>query len=297
MSALVVSVEKMWSRAGSDATLSDNFRTMDVTFSEAYQVVTLPDATALDVYNAPGLPYAGQTFPGTDFVFAQKAAPQKISPLLWVMVIGYKGQISGFDETGKPKSPLDAPPKIDWDDVATDEEIDEDYDGNPIVNTAGDAIRGVKTEIVDDVLNIQRNFLTVDPYIRAAYRRATNSDTFAGWPPGTARFRKLRATNVSDSEIGYWQVSAQIQFRYPYRTTPDKAWYARVRNEGFYQKVNTYGSFQSHPCVDANKEPVKKPASLNADGTQNRSLDPNTTHWLEFKRYGSLPFNALGLLG
>jgi hypothetical protein len=294
MSALVVSVDKMWSRAGSDATLSDNFRTMDVTFSEAYQVVTLPEATALDVYNAPGLPYAGQTFPGTDYVFAQKAAPQKISPLLWVMVIGYKGQISGFDETGRPKSPLDAPPKIDWDDVATDEEIDEDYDGNPIVNACNEPITGVKAEIVDDVLTIQRNFLTVNPYIRAAYRRATNSDTFAGWPPGTARFRKLRATNVSDSDIGYWQVYAQIQFRYPYRTTPDKAWFARVRHEGFYQKVNLYGSDKIIRAVDANKEPTTKKVLLKATGE--RETNPALAHWLEFKRYGSLPFNALGLL-
>jgi hypothetical protein len=93
-----------------------------------------------------------------------------------------------------------------------------------------------------------------------------------------------------EDDNGYWAVSASIQFRFPYNTTPEKAWYARVRHEGYYEKV---GSRVVH-AVDANKERVSKPVLLKSDGT--RETNANNAHWLEFKRYGALSYGALRLL-
>ena len=87
----------------------------------------------------------------------------------------------------------------------------------------------------------------------------------------------------------YWSVNAKIQFRFPYNTTPDKAWHSRVRHEGFYEKIGT-------KVVKAavNGEPVVKPVLLKADGT--RETNPDNAIWLYFPRYKPLPYAALGLL-
>lgn len=297
---------KMWSRAGSSADATDNFRKLKAGFTEAYQVVHDPWSTEFDIYTAPGLPYVGQPYPGTDFVLAKRGGITRVGPILSIVTINYEGEVAPLNSNGQPAgSPIGNTPLIDWSDVETEEEIDEDWDGNPIITACGEPIRGVKTRIVDDVVTIQRNFLAVNLYARAAYRRATNSDTFLGWPPGTAKIMQLNLKNViADPQTGrgYWQGTLKVQFRFPYRTTPERAWWARVRHEGFYKRVRVEGPpdqngnypFEVVRAVDENKQPVSKPVLLAQTGQQ--VTDVNQTFWREFKRYGSLPFNALGFI-
>jgi len=103
---------------------------------------------------------------------------------------------------------------------------------------------------------------------------------------------KTKAKQVLTDFAGYWQVSASVRFRYPYRTTADKAWYSRVRHEGFYVRP-TAGGVIVRAC-DGYQRPVNKKILLKADGT--RETDPNNAYWLEIKKLDSLPFSALGLL-
>jgi len=295
---------KMWSRTGSSADATDNFRKLKAAFTEAYQVVHSADASEFDIYSAQNLPYVGQPFPGTDFVLAKRGGIQKVGPILSVVIINYEGEVAPLSGNGQPSSsPINTPPLIDWDDVETEEEIDEDFDGRPIITACGEPIRGVKTPVVDDVVTIQRNFISINVYARGAYRRATNSDTFLGWPPGTAKIKKLQVKNVIGANgNGYWQGTLKVQFRYPYRTTAERAWWARIRHEGFYKRVRTDGPpdangnypFEVVRAVDENKQPVTKPVLLDQTGQQ--VTDVNATFWREFKRFGSLPFNLLGFV-
>lgn len=291
----IVSVASMWSRTESSATLRDNFRTLDCTFRECYQVVCTPDTTAIEVYSAIDpttgvrLPYKGETYPGTETIYVRDVSPKRVSPILWLVDVGYAGAAgpAGLDD-----SALNAPPVIDYTNIIEDEEIDEDFDGYPIVNANYEPIEGIKVGIVDPVLNVKRNFATWNTYTNANYLQATNSDTFDGWPPGTARFITLNPKMVLTETEGYWEVSASIRFRYPYRTTPDKAWYSRTRHEGFYVRA-TAGGIIFRAC-DAYQRPVNKKILLKEDGT--RETNPANAYWLEIKKYGSLPFNALGFL-
>ena len=133
------------------------------------------------------------------------------------------------------------------------------------------------------------------PYAQALYRRAVNSDTFLGWPAGTAKLMKLSASNVSDPVIGYWEVTAQIQFRRPYNTTADKTWYARVRREGFYEVIDaTSGPIVVRAKDTGNKQDTVKPVWLDESGY--RIPEGGIALWKEIKLYDSLPYNALGLL-
>ena len=74
-------------------------------------------------------------------------------------------------------------------------------------------------------------------------------------------------------------------------TTDAKAWYARVRHEGFYERLADDSIVRA---VDDNKEPTAKPVLLDADGV--RVTEPANTVWLEFPRFNPLPYSGLGLL-
>lgn len=283
---------KMWSRTSSSATATDNGRGFDISFQEAYQVTHDPGTTMLEIYtSAVGpdpMPAMNSTFPGTASVFYDSASPTLVSPVMTIITYTASGK---FGPSGPDDNPLNMPPKIDWTDAETDEPIDVDFDGNPIVTINNEPIEGVTTKIADQVVTIQRNYAAFSPYATAAYRRSVNSDTFLGYPAGTAKMIRFNAKEIrGDGLPAYWDVTASIQFRLPYRTTATKAWHARVLNQGYYIKSGS----NIIRATDSNGEPVVKPVLLKTDGT--RETNPANATFLEFKRYGALPYNALGLL-
>jgi hypothetical protein len=292
---------KMWSNQSSNATTSENFRKFEVTFSETYQITTSFDATELDVYTQAGLPGIAQSYPGFPFVVAEAAQLQRVSPIFWLATVNYRGEIGGIAQTSggsepsNPTSPLYAPPRITWDDVETSEDIDVDFDGDPITNTAGQPVKGVKALFSDQLLTVTRNFLVFNTYTQAVYRRSVNSDLFLGWPPGTCKLMKLSAQNVIDQAFGYWTVTGVFQFRFPYNTTPDKAWYARYVSMGLKQRDS---SGKLVAVTDDNNDVTTTPQYLDEDGKQIKPPAGTTPapHWIETKLYGSLPYNALGLI-
>jgi hypothetical protein len=295
-------VTEMWSKPTYDVRVEDNVKKFVVKLQKAFQITSTPNATEWEIYQAIGIPAAGSSFSDDfPFVYADGAALERVSPILWIMTVDFNGELGPGDEEDPESSnnPIFAPPRIDWDDVEQELEVDEDYDGNPIQTVNKEPIEGVKAAIADQTVMIKRNMVSFSPYVQARYRRAVNSDTFLGWPPGTAKITKLSASLVHSEDMGYWEITAQIQFRYPYRTTPDKAWYARVRHEGFYEKIDVGTKKAIVRAVDGNKEPMTRKVLLDNNGYR---LQPpaegeqQNAVWLEFKLYDSLPFNALGLL-
>ena len=297
----IYSVDLMWSKAGGDFSLTDNYRKLNGSIRSAYQVFAVPGATINDVLQAPGIPGAGSPYSADyPFVFADTGKPERISPVYWIVYVDYSGEVK-FGADGRPQSPLLAPARLDWDDVEQELEIDEDYNGSPIVTANGEPINGVRRLFADQTVTIRKNMLLFSPFVQARYRQSVNSDSFLGWPPGTAKMQKFQATNVKDPEVnggGYWEVTAVIQFRYPYRTVPERAWYARVRHEGFYKRVDLVGPNNTQ-IIRATRagEPTAKPVLLDAEGYQIDDVAPpavQPAHWLEIQLYEPLSYNALG---
>jgi hypothetical protein len=293
----------MWSRAGGSADAQDSFRRMKAAFTEAYQVVHSTDAKILDIYLSPGLPQVGQPYPGTDFVLAKKAVVSQVSPILSIVTVNYEGEIAPQNGDGQPSSnPIFAPPTIDWANSTEELEIDEDADGVPITTVVGEPIRGVKRRFTDQVLTVQRNFLLWNEYLQNQYMDTVNLDRIRSWPPGTGLIIDISAKNVISEQGGYWKGTFKVHFRKPIRTTPDKAWYSRVRHEGFYERVDSEGPpdangnypFNIVRAVDKNKQPTTKPVLLDQFGK--RVTDANATYWKEVKRYPSSNFSALGFI-
>lgn len=300
---------KMWTVSTTKATADLTARLLRVSFRTGYQVVHSADIRDDDVYTASGLPSPIQSFSENfPFVVAKNMQANRVSPILSMVIVDWEGEVgSGASSGGIPSSsPINTPPLIDWSNVTEDLEIDEDADGNPIATVIGEPIRGVRAKFVDQVLTVQRKFLFYDSYLQSQYMHSVNSDTFAGWPPGTGKIMDLRGNNVigdpTNGGFGYWNAVLKVQFRIPYRTTPDKAWYARVRHEGFYERVQAEGPPDpngNYPhvimrMVDQNKQPISRPFGL--DQTGKKVTNVNNTYWREFKLYNPLPYNFLGFL-
>ena len=283
---------QMWSGDEVESTLADNFRHLDLVPVKMFAVTCSPDATELEILNAENLPRPGDSFrplSGAASVYAYKAKGVRISPVLWHVVMSYKGYVAQSSSSQAPTSPLDIPAIVDWGDVEVEEEIDEDVDGNPIQTACGEPVTGITAVFCDQIATVKKNMLVYNSSFASAYRRAVNSDAFLFWPPGTCKLMNLSAKDVKRE---YYEVTGVFQFRIPYRTTALKAWYARWRHEGYYAKYNMYGSFKIARAKDGLKEDVSKPVLLDADGYLLASGTPPV--WKETKRYTPLPFSALG---
>ena len=298
----ILEVTLMWSAPAYSITTSDNFRKTNAKFQKVFQVVTKPESTEADLFFDERFPSPGDSFSSDfPFIYAEGTSLTQVGPIFWMATVDYSGELA-LKEDETYDNPLFAPPRIDWDDVETEEETDEDFDGRPIQTKNGEAITGVAALIPDQTVTIKRNLLLFNPYVQARYRRSVNSDLFLGWPPGTAKLVKLSASNVVTKELTYWEVTGQVRFRFPYRTTPEKAWYKRVMHKGYNERIELSGPGAGTAivrAVDDNKEPVTKEVLLDARGfriPEAAEGEEQIAHWLEFKLYDSLPYNALGLI-
>lgn len=286
----VLEVEKMWSKDRFDVSTSNNLQ-KKATIAEAYQIIVEVGTTKVEVSEAEGLPGTGESYPGLAQIFVTRRAFTKVSPILWIAEIQYQGE---FGDEGPDAPATSARPEVSWTDTETDERIDQDADGNALVNKNDERIEGLTAKVADLVLNVSRNYSFFDPAATHRYRHSVNSDKFAGFDPGTGRLIRFSAKQVWDeSANGYWKVNASIQFRYPYNTTSEKAWYTRVLHEGF--KVRETSTSEPTRAWDKEtKDYVVSPVLLKEDGTLETNRE--NAHWLEFKIYTPLPYKALGLL-
>lgn len=279
----IIDVTKMWSKEGGTGR-SDKYTAFAQQWShtEGYQVVADVGTTTEQVLAASGVPdYSARHSSGADsFVRYKKATA--VSPIFWIVEVSYEGELLN-------NTAVD----VQWSDTTSTEPIDRDYDGNAIMTVNGEPVNGLTVEIADPVVVIKRKFLTVDTYAIGAYRHATNSDTFLGWPPGTARLIGYQANNQFSYGASQenWTVTARIQFRYPLMgATAAQAWYRRWRHEGLY--VSSGGIIQR--ARDVRGQEVTKPVLLKANGEQ--ETDPAAALFKYTQVYGSLPYSGLGLI-
>lgn len=282
----IVNVTQMWSRDGGSASANrDDLQYRTYTRTTAYQVlVDDPDTNLNLVENAAGIPAIGDLYPTSNIARVVRKNPVKVSPIFWQVDVEYEG-----DNSLELNRPI-----IKKSSVSSSEPIDRDWNGKAIVNVNNEPVEGLSRDVSDTLITITRNFLGVNDDLVLDYLESTNSDTWYGYGAGRARLINYQADQVFKNEndtTGYWRVTASIQARRGYGdTTPDKAWYKRVRNEGLYIKDGS----RVVRAVDDNKSPVTKPVLLKSDGT--KETDPESAHFLFFQVYGEMPYNSLGLL-
>jgi len=228
----VVDVTEMWSRSsGTLDSENGDLTSAKFVWTVGYQVLVddpLDDVELILV--ATDLPKIGDLYKLDPFIWVVSQSPQQVSPIFWMVTIVYNGS----------PDPTDMRPKIAWSDSSSTEPIDQDFFGYPIVNVNGEPVDGLTKDLADNTLTITRNYSLFNPFLTSIYRDAVNSDTFAKYPPGTARLVGFSAQNAyrnADDTLGYWIVTATIQFRRGYRVPDAQAWWKRYRNEGLYERT------------------------------------------------------------
>jgi hypothetical protein len=278
----IQNVTKMWSKEGGNGT-SAKYDTFAEKFShtEGYQVLAEIGDTVEMVASAAGIPQYGQQHPTGVASYVRSKDVTPLGPIFWQVIVGYEGVA------------LDSTVDIEWSDATSSEPIDRDFNGRAITTVNGEQVEGLSVEISDPVAVIRRKFFSVNAYTIGAYRHATNSDEFLGWPPGTARLVGYSAKNQfkNGAPLELWDVTARIQFRFPLGgASAAQAWHKRWRHEGLYAKL---GGVIQRGRDDLNVE-VSKPVLLKLDGTQER--DPDNAVFFYTQIYGSIPYSGLGLL-
>ena len=277
-------VSQMWSKEGGSGT-SEKYDSFATKFShtEGYQVEAEIGDSSEDVISAAGIPAYGERHrSGADsFVLTKNASP--LGPIFWMVSVNYEGER------------FDGNVDVEWTDATSSEPIDRDINGRAIVTANFEQVEGLTVDLSDQVVIVRRKFIAFNPYDFAPYRHATNSDTFIGWPPGTARLMGLSAKNKFkfNMPLEQWDVTARIQFRIPYMgASAEQAWYKRWRHEGLMASPDG-NPVNAVRARDHLGQEVSKPVLLKANGEQ--ELNPDNALFNYTQVNTSLPYSALGL--
>ncbi len=232
------SVTEAWSRRGSSFGSTDG-RRFTLSASRGWQVVHSYDATELEILSDSRVDQVGDLYENT-YAVCKKKTVSKVGQIMSIVACEFEGESGSVDGDDNP---LNAPVEFDWGQTSSTEAIDSDVNGRPIVTANGEQINGVTMELCDSVLNMRKNFSVFTPWIQQQYLHSVNSDVFANFAAGTGKMKSLGAKEMRFKDLQYFEVSASVQFRFPYNTTAAKAWFSRSRHEGYYERKGPVVTF------------------------------------------------------
>jgi len=264
---------------------------------------------------APGIPPLGTPL-GIDVTrTVESITAVRTSLTLYTVTVVYRSSVGeGEDAEGVD---------IDWDAAPSSEEIDEDIDGKPIRNSAGEPFDPRLTEEIYDlqltVTRTQANFEHRDAldYLGGGkFGGCVNADPFYGYAPGSARMRSIRATRRRAGRGYDYRVGYVIQFR--------DSWRRRVLDQGYTVKAAVWGDasplgdldryaarliaergytyeeavaeterLANTPVLVEAAEAAHQPILLDGAGKPLKAGQPAV--WLSFTTNRSRPFGPLGL--
>jgi hypothetical protein len=251
--------------------------------------------TTTQIAFSPGIPRWGEAHPEDGWLRAQIPGIKPLAPWYFEVTITYviPGGSQGED------NPLNIPPDRRWGFVECTEPIDEDLDGKPIVNSAGDTFDPPPTDdFYDPLYTITRNEAAFGPAVALMYNDAINADPFMGAPAGSAWLR-VESEEVQTKKLVYWRTIYSVQFRVNER---DKAgWKLRMLNQGYNSKFQTGSNdTEVRPVMDKKTNtPISHPVLLDAKGQRilpEQLAGGTKAVWLMFKRKRAVPFGPLHLV-
>jgi hypothetical protein len=267
-----------------------------------------------------GIPIIGEAHPLRPWLRCNGRQVNQKSPIWWEVTATYLAAVAGS------QSPMDLAPKIAWRSIASDEEIDQDQDGNPICTCLGEPFEPkVRVTKRDRVLTIRRFLSDFDPNLITSYTDAVNSDPVLEVPIGTAKINVLDAESVTDQTNGtYWDAQIEIQFRRGAPNTTDAhAWWRRVMAQGYYVRFTLpggitgihrategLGQYSARPVPHYNRVTrglLESPPGTWIDWTfqpgdeilPGQDGNPGRlpfAQWYEFRVFPSMPYSVLGFI-
>ena len=288
----VTSVTQRWSGESGSFSKELNFEDKGkADFAAVYDI--LVDAPSTDnshtVKADSSVPQLGEQL-GSQYLWVTSVSVSRESPILFTATVGYTSL--QLDPDDPDANPLSQPAKVKWSTVKAEGEIDEDFDGNVIATPNGEPVLGVRRPFSDIKATITQPFSSFNPYTFYDYIDYTNSGTFLGFPAGTGKVDTVAADpnsfEISDVTVTYYDVTVEVLFRNPIRTTPDKAWYNRRVLKG---TIVDDGSGNLTHATDGFGQNVTSPVFLDTAGEE---VTKDNAVWVEDKVLGSANFNAMG---
>ncbi len=266
-------------------------------YSRYFTAVVTAGEKPGDIRAHEDLPQIGDAKPGDLTLRVRRVLVRAISPIMSEVEVQYESPGPNQDD-----SPIDLRPDIQTGHAKIEEPIDEDIHGKPIATACGEPYANITKPIPISVFTITRNMPSFNYMLADEYVDAVNADPFLGFPPGRCKIEDITSVNVYDGDFEYWRVTAEIHARKRGKMSSDlRAWWLRVRHEGFYELVVDILQNRHKPigysvvrALDDRGEPMAAPVSLNDDGQ--RETDLSKGHFKEYEIHQSKPYNVLGLL-
>ncbi len=200
-----------------------------------------------------------------------------------------EGQQSGAANTDPLARPIDYHTEVE----PFSEVIEEDKDGNPLLNAAGHEFTDIPEEQgFYDVLVATKNLadLAAVVALQNQYRYSTNTDVFYGAPARHAKIDAIPSGQlITEGATSYYRVQIRITFRH-------KPWDKKYLNQGFQVKDTNPGSptfGKTDRAVDFNGKPTPEPVLLEPDGSR---LPENTVgNYREFRVRREVAYSGLGV--
>jgi hypothetical protein len=170
----------------------------------------------------------------TLWCYRKTCKPVNNEPTLFHVVCHYgiPGGSGGIDP-----DPTDRVATVRWTSGNAREDVAEDLNGLPIVNSAGDMLEGVTRDAGAPLLTIIQNELP-DNFTAALavyYKNLVNKFTWYGAAPNEVKISDVSAVYVEDITQNHWQVSLTFAFRY--EDGRGTGWNPAILDAGLREKV------------------------------------------------------------
>lgn len=186
-----------------------------------------------------------------------------------------------FDLVRNPENPLDKPIDLEWDDVVFQAPVDEDIDGNAIVNSAGDPFDPpLMRDQSREVLTITWNQATFDQAWAKSLRDHINTDSFMGSDPYTVKVKGIKGKLEYNAIAGYfWKVQYVFEFK-------ESTWIESILDAGMRQLDPTTGVLD---VISIEGTPATTPVPLLDGAPLPDGEDPS---YLDFHIYQEISFTS-----
>lgn len=264
--------------------------------------VTTAVANQLGVYPGATYSFAG-TFDDAKGVASLRVTQRSDSPYVWDVSATYSDEYN-VDPDLYDLRPWERPVDIVWSTAEVEDAIEEDVDGEPIVNAAGDPFDPPYTrQRVRKVVTLTRNERFFQPS-QLDYKETLNKEEFLGLPAKTCKMVDIRAQLRLEGRARFWQVTYTVHIDEKEKLVEDDegelvsddppnyiGWKARLLNIGLNEVV---GGVKRPIFLQGQR--VQVPQLLDADGA--RQDIPNVAAQAIFLEFDVIPtkdWTPLGL--
>ena len=210
-------------------------RFLEHRFEESFNVIVSRGTRPVEVLRHPNIPKPYQPHPDFAAAFVEDVFLKQINNRLYQLDVPYTNfKLPGEKQYEQQENPLNRAAEIDVKSTTVRELIERDWEGNALVNTAGDLLVGVEEDEALWDISIVKNVRPSIPAWFEDYANALNKDTVR-IKGRTAKKKQLRVSGihipVSGEENGteFIRLSLNMVYR-------KKGWERKFLNFGLREK-------------------------------------------------------------